>query len=276
MVRAAAILVVSIATALGSVVTPAEARNKVNQVRWLYVPPTDPAHAQLHQRLKEVRALERLAQILSPLRLPRRLTLKVAGCDGEVNAYYEDDAVTVCYEYLDFVVRSMPPGIAGTPAVKVTLIGPTVDVFLHEVGHAVFDMLEIPVLGREEDAADLFSAFIMLQFGAKDAQKLIAGVAFLGAKEAMEAQKETPSLKTFADEHGLPAQRYFNVLCMAYGADPKTFAAATTIGQLPPDRAERCEDEYRQFDRAFRKLIGPHIHRRLAKRVRAKRWFDFD
>ena len=25
----------------------------------------------------------------------------------------------------------------------------------------------------------------------------------------------------FADVHGLDAQRYYNVLCMAYGSDPK-------------------------------------------------------
>jgi len=30
----------------------------------------------------------------------------------------------------------------------------TFDLFLHELGHAVFDLLKIPVLGREEDAAD--------------------------------------------------------------------------------------------------------------------------
>jgi hypothetical protein len=40
--------------------------------------------------------------------------------------------------------------------------------FLHETGHAVFDLLEVPVLGREEDAADLFSAYIMLHFGKDD------------------------------------------------------------------------------------------------------------
>ena len=42
------------------------------------------------------------------MRLPRALTLKVEGCDGESNAWYADDAVTVCYEYLADILRNAP------------------------------------------------------------------------------------------------------------------------------------------------------------------------
>ena len=50
------------------------------------------------------------------------------------------------------------------------IIGPTLEVFLHEVGHAVFDYLAVPVLGREEDAADpVLQAYILLQFADSDA-----------------------------------------------------------------------------------------------------------
>ncbi len=34
------------------------------------------------------------------------------------------------------------------------LAGPLLDTILHEVAHAMFDMLRVPVLGREEEAAD--------------------------------------------------------------------------------------------------------------------------
>ena len=130
--------------------------------------------------------------------------------------------------------------------------------------------------GREEDAADLFSAYLLLQFSPEDARKLILGVAFLGAKDAREAQKEGLSVKSFADEHGLPAQRYFNVLCMAYGEDPKTFADALTRGRLPKERAEGCADEYKQVQRAYNRLIRPYVSQKRARRVRARRWFRFE
>jgi Putative metallopeptidase len=45
----------------------------------------------------------------------------------------------------------------------------------------------------------------------------------------------------FADVHGLPSQRYYNLLCRAYGADPKLFEDVVTYGRLPPERAEGCE-----------------------------------
>jgi hypothetical protein len=276
MIRIASTFMLAVLMAVLSAAEESQARSRTNQVRAVYVPPKNAAHEQIYRRLREVRALERLSQMLSPLRLPRRLTLKVEGCDGDVNAYYEDDVVLVCYEYLDFIVQSAPKETTQAGVTPRTgLIGPTVDVFMHEVGHAVFDMLKIPVLGREEDAADLFSAYLMLQLAPKDARAMLASVAFLGAKEAMAAQKESLSLRAFADTHGLPGQRYFNVLCMAYGADPKQFADAVSLGQLPKERAEGCEGEYKQFDHAYRKLIRPRVNHRLARKVRARKWFDF-
>jgi hypothetical protein len=138
---------------------------------------------------------------------------------------------------------------------------------LHEVGHAVFDMLQVPIFGREEDAADQFSAYILLHFAPADAQRLILGVAFLGAKEAKEAQEKAPEIKAFADSHGLPAQRYFNVLCIAYGFDQKAYAGALSIGKLPEGRAEGCADEYTVLARAFRKLISPYVDQKQLQKV---------
>ena len=69
---------------------------------------------------------------------------------------------------------TLPSGVTQQDA----LVGSFLDVFLHETGHAVFDVLKVPVFGREEDAADLFSAYIMLQFGKEDAHGLILGSAY--------------------------------------------------------------------------------------------------
>jgi hypothetical protein len=247
-----------------------------DQIRSQYAPPKDEKHQAIQKTVRERRVLERLRELLSPLRLPRILTLKIESCDGIANAFYENDTVTICYEYLDFILQNAPKTTTAaglTPAEA--LIGPTIDVFLHEVGHAVFDMLEIPVFGREEDAADMFSAYILLRFAPADAQRLIRGVALLGAKEAMDSQRQAPEIKAFADAHGLPAQRFFNVLCIAYGFDEKAYADAVTRGGLPSDRAEGCADEYTMLHRAFRKLINPYVDARRLRKVRAKAHFGF-
>lgn len=274
---------VCLAAALASLIlisAPAFAKKPwplyTDQIRGQYAVPKDPKHKTIQTALRERRVLERLRELLSPLRLPRILTLKVEGCDGVANAFYEDDAVTICYEYLDFIMQSVPKQTtAGGLTPADALIGPTVDVFLHEVGHAIFDMLEIPVFGREEDAADMFSAYILLRFAPSDAQRLIRGVAFLGAKEAKDAQQHAPEIKSFADSHGLPAQRYFNVLCIAYGFDEKGYAETITRGGLPAERAEGCADEYAMLDRAFKKLVMPYVDQRRWRKVRANARFGF-
>ena len=81
-----------------------------NRMRVEYVPPTNPAHQALYERLKERRALEKLQEIFSPLRLPVDLTIRTMGCDGFSNAWYgkKDPSVNVCYEYLNEIMQTMP------------------------------------------------------------------------------------------------------------------------------------------------------------------------
>ena len=158
--------------------------------------------------------------------------------------------------------RTLPSGVTQQDA----LLGSFLDVFLHETGHAVFDLLNVPVFGREEDAADLFSAYIMLQFGKEDAHGLILGSAYQYRADIVSPQVPEAFTK-FADEHGVPAQRFFNVLCIAYGADQKVFADVVQNGYLPKDRADGCDSEYEQTALAFNTLIGPYIDKRLAKKV---------
>ncbi|MBO0764352.1 MAG: hypothetical protein J2P50_07170, partial [Hyphomicrobiaceae bacterium] len=154
------------------------AAGEARQVDTAYRPPKDAAHQPLYELLMSRRVLEKIQALLAPFLLPRRVLLKVESCDGVANAYSGDNAVTVCYEYLDEIWRNVPAettpeGIAPIDA----FAGPIADVFFHEFGHVVFYLLQIPVLGREEDAADQFSAYLMLHFGPAEARRLIAGSA---------------------------------------------------------------------------------------------------
>ena len=87
----------------------------------------------------------------------------------------------------------------------------------------------------------------------------------------MPGQNFTLSIKTFADEHSLPAQRMFNILCMAYGADQKLFSDVVEKGFLPKERADLCVVEYGDVTFAMTKLIVPHVDKQRAKAV-FKEW----
>jgi hypothetical protein len=135
----------------------------------------------------------------------------------------------------------------------------------------MFDLLDVPLFGREEDAADQFSAMIMLHFSKTEARRLILGTAYAYNVEVEGATEET-GMTDFADEHGTPAQRFYNLLCVAYGAEPELFADIVKKGYLPNDRAEGCEDEYALVDRtAYRRgtpegAQGPRPGAQLAAR----------
>jgi len=270
------ILLIVIGASLHSNAIAAQNSSKLraDRIQISYVPPKDAAHEPVFRLLKERQVLEQFRELLSPLRLPRALRLKVEGCDGVSNAWYEDDAITVCYEYISDILSNAPKETAPAGVTRAdAIVGPTFEVFLHEAGHAVFDYLSVPVLGREEDAADQFAAYLLLQFAKSDARRLIAGVAYA---YRLDASKPTTKKNPFADEHGLPAQRFYNVLCIAYGADSKLFADLVEKEYLPKERAEGCESEYEQVTRAMTKLIRPFIDQTRAKRVRAKRWLKFE
>jgi hypothetical protein len=216
---------------------------KPNRIKIDYVAPKNPAHQVIYRKLKEIRALENLREFLSPFRLPRTLLVKTEGCDGESNAWYEDGAITICYEYIEEIWRTAPSETTADGITPVdALFGPVTDTALHEFGHAIFEIYKLPVFGREEDAADQVAAYIELQLGKDQARRLIGGVAYAYFTEA-KAEAKTPKLERFANEHATPAQRLYNVMCIAYGADPKLFGDVVAKGHLPKERAEGCADE---------------------------------
>ena len=265
-----AVLACGLAGSIARVAAEPRTAARQHRVDILYVVPKDPQHRPIYETLKRQRVLEEFKDVLSPYSLPHKLTLRLQGCDGIENAWYDDEdySVTVCYEYLARVARDAP---RVTTAAGVTpedaLIGPTAEVFLHEFAHALFDLLNIPVLGREEDAADMVAAYTLLQFGPKFARSAVGGVAYM---YHMQANDKPLSAAVAAEDHPLTQQRFFNLLCLAYGADPKTFGDVVEKGYLPKARAENCEIEYAQIEYAVKTLLRPHMNKVQVKKVRTK------
>jgi hypothetical protein len=112
--------------------TPATAQKsklRPDRIQISYVTPKNPSHEALFQMLKERQVLEKFKEFLSPLRLPRALGLKLEGCDGVSNAWYENDAITVCYEYIDDILRNAPEGTTPAGVTRAdAIVGPTLEV----------------------------------------------------------------------------------------------------------------------------------------------------
>jgi Putative metallopeptidase len=243
-----------------------------------YVAPTNPDHQALFAQLRERKSLEKVQAIFTPFRLPRDVTIQTIGC-GASNAWYRPidgrPTITLCYEYLQEIWNQLPTmateeGLTPTDA----LVGQALFVVAHEFGHLVFDVFEVPVLGREEDAADNFATFLMLHFR-PDGPRLIMGAAWAFhtlIKDYRLNPKATLPLAAFSSDHGQPQERFYNMMCIAYGSDATLYAGLIAKGYLPQFRARSCNYEYGVLQFGFNREILPHINTKMGDKVLATDW----
>lgn len=182
--------------------------------------------------------------------LPKDVGLRLMQCD-EANAYYDLDAVEIqlCLELIDDMASVLEPQFEADEYAD-ALAGAFIATALHEAGHALVDVLELPITGREEDAVDQLSAWLLIEAGEADA--------VLGAAATYYTDSEA-SDEDFADEHSLDKQRYFNHVCWVYGSAPAEYAFLLEEWELPEARADLCEDEYALLDRAWTRLLAGHL-----------------
>jgi len=252
---------------------------QLGRVSAVYAQPSDLTFQEVYEVLRQHNALEKVSEILSPFQFPEQLTIETSQC-GAANSYYQrknfKPTVTICYELLKRILESLPNetnpnGLTPTDAA----VGQFFWVTFHEVGHAAFDTFNVPIFGHEEDAADNFATFITLQFGKGQARRLINGAAWAW-RAYMGDYQRNPVVQTrlaaFATDHGLPQERFYNLVCLAFGANRQEFA--DFAGFLPPTRGPNCAHEYQTLVRSFRQEIRPHLDMEQARVVLDTDWLE--
>ncbi|KMO41330.1 hypothetical protein VQ03_12975 [Methylobacterium tarhaniae] len=244
-------------------------------IRIAYDRPAEPAARAVYRDLKRRRVLEGLRTAIGGVRLPRTLTLRLSACGGDANAWYDPrtQTITVCYGYVISVIEAQArvpakPPQPGAPR-RDAVAGPVAQVFLHEAGHALFDLLDVPVLGREEDAADQFAALVLLELPPAEARYAIDGITRLLLGQAAEEDADI----LLADDHSLALQRLANLLCLAYGADRRAFGDLVGSRALPAFRAARCAAEYGLAAASLARLFRRHLRSGATERTRIRRAF---
>jgi len=267
--------------------TPPALQNDMIEIE--YNEPRSAKYKPIYARLKDRKLLEQLAAFLSPLKLQGGLVLSLEEGDpkacGGPNSYYDGAGrVHLCYSWFHYmdtqvaVERKRAPnepfsstslGLMPGFTRSEVMVGGAVSVILHELGHALFQIQDIPLLGKEEDGADQIAALIMLQFGPKVALTTIKGTYnawhHMNA-ERLQSQKGDIKPAQEADEHSIDIQRAFNYLCIAYGKDPATFQELADR-LLPRARTAHCADEYKQAALAFKKTVLPEVDLDIMKEV---------
>ena len=245
-----------------------EARTRAPAFEYAYTPPTSPDMKEIYRRVRDADLLRKLPEVQAidgMFALPRSLRYVTVEC-GEFGAFYRPDTgeVVLCYEtlrtlYERGVAQQRELGLDKGHALRYVRANVRF-ILLHETGHALVHLLDLPVTGRQEDAVDQLAAILMLRFaGLDETPEQVIDNLGMAANWMLSRSTGSYSLDAYADEHALGEQRYFSLQCLIYGTDPEGFAGMIDDGDLTAARARGCARESRRASRAWVRLLLPHL-----------------
>lgn len=215
-------------------------------------------YVEFNQRFKDEKVIEEITDGLNQtLSLPTDVNVTFKDC-GQINAWYQPNTktITFCYEFMEFFYdKAIEMGKSEEEADNI-MTGATLFFFFHELGHCLIDVYDLPATGREEDSVDQLSTYILMD-EMDETGKGSAGSGVLMFKAMSET--EEPSAGSFADEHSLSSQRFYNVACWMYGRDQNEYGFFVEEGTLPEARAVRCPTEYTKMSSAWKRLTDPWV-----------------
>lgn len=229
--------------------------------------------------LRENETLEEISEALTDaFVLPREVNLMAREC-GLANAMFDIDEheVVFCYELAgrlgDIYTRHVL-GIEETgartaqPATPEQIeeadrfaVSDAILTMFHEAGHMLVGELNLPVLGREEDATDAIATIVLLR---QDEDRDLA-IAYL--EDAIEGwfrrgvsdREQHAFARLVNDSHSLSDQRGYQIACFMYGSDGEEFEYVADRYAFSEDRREYCEMDYALAERSWQRLLAPHI-----------------
>lgn len=111
----------------------------------------------------------------------------------------------------------------------------------HEFAHAFINQHEIPILAREEDAADSFANVFLIELMA-NGRDIVESAADLFYFESPDLKELEPA--DFWGEHSLSIQRFYQGQCHLYGSDPDRYQAVMKDLGVSKQRQELCVEEW--------------------------------
>ncbi|MDO8359319.1 MAG: DUF4344 domain-containing metallopeptidase [Devosia sp.] len=131
----------------------------------------------------------------------------------------------------------------------------------HETGHLLVHELGLPVLGKEEDAADALAVILILKTTADGDEMFntLIDTADGWYFSAEDTTGEGVDDLSYYDDHSLDIQRAYAMVCMMVGADPKEFGETADIYEMDKDRQDQCAGVYEQSLQSWMQVLDPHF-----------------
>jgi DNA-binding Xre family transcriptional regulator len=152
------------------------------------------------------------------------------------------------------------------------VVGNMLFVGFHELGHALIHELGLPVLGREEDAADSFAAIAMINIGTDFSTRVLVQAARGWFLTDRRDRKDGEKLE-FYDEHGLDQQRAYQIVCFMVGWNEDKFKELADWVHMPPERRDSCAGDYSNAEYSWNAVLKPF--RRVPDQPKSKIDIDY-
>jgi hypothetical protein len=188
--------------------------------------------------------------------------MKIHVVNGFVGPNYDPSTktITLSYGFANYIgetlTKNFPELLKNQNELGRELAAVDGFILMHEFGHALIDVFELPVLGKEEDAADSVATVFLAQ-----AVKGGTEYAFDAAKffHALSSRQRKLAPSSYFDEHSLDEQRAYAIVCWIAGSSENDFNHVRKLGLLSDTRLARCPGEYQQKVRSWYTLLKPHV-----------------
>lgn len=234
-------------------ITMSHAENRANVI---YEQPASEEKERVKNDLQQLQSIEASLDLINDLfKIPDKLTIYVGGEEGP---YYngEDNSIVIPYGFVSEIEYQFSQARNNS----LNPIDATQDVVMHtifhEFAHALILMYDIPVLGKEEDAADGLAAVLLIE-SFEEGQEIALTAA--DTFRLMRVDKRDLIEEDFAGEHSFDSQRYYSTICQVFGSDPDKYEYLIQNKNFSEERADLCIEDYDKISRSWQSLLKPYL-----------------
>jgi hypothetical protein len=192
--------------------------------------------------------------------LPSNITIHAVNPFVGPNWDPSTSTITLSYQFVQYIAQILRQNF---PALRTDDFEfgkeiAAVDAFVatHELGHALIRLFGLPVLGKEEDAADSLAAVFLTRFVPKGDEYSFDAAKFF---HGMSARQRHLAPADYWDVHSLDQQRAYEIVCWVAGSNQQDYRRVAQLGILGAARLQTCPAEYQQKLTSWTELLRPHF-----------------
>jgi len=232
-----------------------------NEVRVIYDKPINEYDTTIEKELRDSGVAEDVAGFINEkYQLSTPLIFKFGSHDGPLYDPAENE-ILIPYDFVHEVrSRFKKDNYSET---GVSIIDATMDAIMHtlfhEFAHALIYNYQLPVIGKEEDAADGLASILLIEFFENGAEIAISAADLFELEDqSIDVLRE----EDFWGEHSLDIQRFYSTLCYVYGSDALKYAMLKKDAGLSEEKAEICIEDYERLLKIWLNLLTPYLKKK--------------